>query len=352
MPKLHDDNETPKPSEAPSIRLAHVPGAQGDNNLLGQRGVEILPAESRPALLVSFFYIEPFLLNKARYAYRDWSLDSGAFSAHNSGVVIDLQEYIDCCHRLMEEDPTLVEIFALDVIGDWKATLKNTEEMWRQGIPAIPTFHYGEPWDYLKGIAKDYPKIAFGGCVGRRDKDKFAGQSFSRVWPCKVHGFGFGSEKSIMSLPFHSVDATNWEIGPCKYGRWASFGKIGGAKISVRGSKQNLRAEVEYYLELERRARERWRKEMAKLEEDRSPTVRLAMTNDGGQHQVRLQPGLKREGGKLVAPEDPPAVRLAVGCQEMTHQGGFIDKALTSPTVKLAHKESGREGGKGLDEQK
>lgn len=273
----------------PIVRLAHVPGAQGDNNLMGRNGVERLPAEVRPALLVSYVYLGPFLANKHRYAYRDWVMDSGAFSAFASGTEINLQDYIDCCKKLLVEDSTLTEVFALDVIGDWKASVKNAEEMWRQGIPAIPCFHYGEPWELLKGLAKDYPKIALGGCVGRRDKDEFAAQCFARVWPCKIHGFGFGGEKSILGLPYHSVDATNWETGPCRYGRWNAFGGGNasaktGRGLSLRGSAQNLRAEVEWYLELERKAREKWKKEMAKLEEipRKYPSVRLVSVSEQG----------------------------------------------------------------------
>lgn len=263
-----------KSPESPSIKLAHVPGAQGDNNLIGQRGVEQLPDGSRPALLVSYVYLKPFLENQHRYAYRDWVMDSGAFSAHASGVEIKLQDYIDTCKRLMESDPTLTEIFALDVIGDHDATLQNVEEMWAQGVPAIPTFHYGEPWHVLTHLAAHYPKIAIGGCVGKRDKDVFAGQCFARVWPKRIHGFGFGAEKSIMMYPWHSVDATNWETGPCAFGRWNAFG----GSLSVRGSKQNLRVEVEWYLELERRARDRWKKEMNLLESlEPAPTLRLVV---------------------------------------------------------------------------
>ena len=58
-----------------------------------------------------------------------------------------------------------------------------------------------------------------------------------------------------MALPWDSVDATNWELGPCKFGQWRSFGKM-----SVRGSNQNLRSEVEYYLKLERKARSKFGK--------------------------------------------------------------------------------------------
>jgi len=244
------------------LRLSHQPKSQCDNVLQGARGVKKLPDDMKPALLVSFVYLQPFLEKQSKCQYRDWVLDSGAFSAHNSGKEIKLQDYIDCCKRLMDSDQTLTEVYSLDVIGDWKASLKNTEEMWRQGVPAIPCYHYGEPWDVLKGMAKDYPKIALGGVAMKwAVKNKFAEQCFARVWPKRIHGFGYGSEKSIMALPWDSVDATNWEIGPCKYGQWRSFGKM-----SIRGSKQNLRAEVEYYLKLERKARNKFGAALSKLE--------------------------------------------------------------------------------------
>jgi len=262
---------------APSIKLAHVYGAQGDNNLIGRNGVKQLEGESKPALLISYFYLKGFLENQSKYAYRDWVMDSGAFSAANSGKEIVLQDYIDCCKRLMSEDPTLTEIYALDVIGDPDASLANCEEMWRQGVQAIPTFHYGSDWDALMHIAAKYPKIAIGGCVGKRDKEVFAAQCFARVWPKKMHGFNFASEKAVMGHPWHSVDSTDWETKPCKFGHWRSFGSDGGTKyVNWRGSSQNLRAEVEWYLELERRARIRWKKEMALLEEI-SPSVPLSV---------------------------------------------------------------------------
>jgi hypothetical protein len=250
-------------ARAPEVRLAHVPGAQGDNVLLGQRGVEQLPEESLPALLVSFFYLPGFLKVKDEWAYRDWAMDSGAFSAKNSGKEIDLDAYITKCKELRESDPKLTEIFALDVIGDWRASEENTKKMWAAGIEAIPCFHIGEPWDVLKGLAKDYPKIALGGVALVRGKRKvdWLTECFSRVWPKKIHGFGCSGRELIMSLPFHSVDATNWELAPCKFGNWHSFGEL-----SVRGSTQNLRAEVEYFLNLERDARSRWQNEMALLE--------------------------------------------------------------------------------------
>lgn len=277
--------------EPPTVRLAHCPGAQGDNVLLGQKGVEILPDELAPALLVSYVYLEPFLKNRHRYSYRDWALDSGAFSAHNSGTTISLEEYIEKCLELRKTDPTLTDIFSLDVIGDHRASLKNTAKMWDAGVDAIPTFHVGSPTKALLDMAKEFPKIALGGAVGFHQKLDWAKQCFARIWPKPIHGLGFSGERAILSLPWHSVDATNWEIAPCKFGNWKSFGKM-----SVRGSDQNLRAEVEWYLKLEQRARERWAAQMKELE-GMGPSVRLAISINRGAKD-RIADAMPKKGAK------------------------------------------------------
>lgn len=262
------------------VRLAHC--GPPDSLAAGLAPTDL----GKPALLVSYVYLRPFLANRHRYAYRDWALDSGAFSAHNSGRAIELDKYVETCRELLATDPTLVEVYSLDVIGDWKASLRNCRRMWEAGIEAIPCYHVGEPEHVLIQLAKDYPKVALGGAVGFHSKDRWAAQCFARVWPKAVHGFGFGAERSILALPWHSVDATNWEIGPCKYGRWQSFGRM-----SVRGSRQNLRAEVEWYLRLEKKARAKWRKQM-ELIGQAGVTVRLAESNAAtvGRRREALQP--------------------------------------------------------------
>ena len=288
----HCDETLSNPGK-PDLRLAVSPVSGGANSvehhvtvLKGERGIEQLEHYNRPALLVSYVYLEPFLKNQHRYAYRDWVLDSGAFSAHNSGTVISLEAYIEKCLELLSSDPTLTEVFALDVIGDHKASLHNCERMWEAGVPAIPCYHINEPVEALLHLAKEYPKIALGGVARQKRgvKLEFAKQCFSRVWPKKIHGFGFADQNCLLALPFHSTDATNWELGPCAFGRWISYGKL-----SVRGSRQNLRAEVEWYLRLEARCRRRWKKEMALLEElesVESPVIRLAAQQSSDQ-QIR-----------------------------------------------------------------
>ena len=263
---------------------------------------KLLNSLEAPALLISFYFLEPFLLNQPHYHYRDWAMDSGAFSAHNIGATIDLQEYIECCQKLLKEDKTLTEVFALDVIGNHKKSLKNCEKMWEAGVEAIPTYHIGEPESALKYIAKHYPKIALGGVARLKGKVKgeFAKQCFARVWPKKIHGFGFGTEEHVMMLPWHSTDSTNWELGPCGFGRWAAFGRM-----TVRGSTQNLRAEVEWHLRLERKARRRWEKEMSLLDNDKH-VLRLAL--GGNTSKETGDKGCVRRRALMKKPD----IRLAV----------------------------------------
>lgn len=224
----------------------------------GKRVAQALPPNMRPpALLVSFAYLREFLRVRHLMHFRDWSMDSGAFSAYQLGININLDEYIETCKVLRATDPQLVEVFSLDVIGDWKASLRNTEKMWAAGVPSIPTFHLREPEHVLLTMAREYPKVALGGGAHYRRKDIWAEQCFARIWPHRIHGLAYGSEKSIMLLPWESVDATNWEIGPTKFGSWKTYGNL-----SVRGEALNLRVEVDHYLAVEDKARVRWAKEM------------------------------------------------------------------------------------------
>lgn len=250
-------------------------------------GVKRPPEKYAPSLLLSYHYYHNCSEVIKDYQYRDWVLDSGAFSAMNSGTSISLEKYILFCKDILASDTPPIEIFALDVIGDAAASLRNTEKMWEAGIQAIPTYHIGEPKSYLTHVAKAYPKIALGGVARIKGavKHNWAKECFARVWPKKVHGFGYGTEKDVLGLPWHSTDSTNWELGPCAFGRWKSYagGSKTGIKLNVRGSRQNLRGEVEWYLDLEERARNKWRPQMEELGADagNDPKVRLAIIGSG-----------------------------------------------------------------------
>lgn len=196
---------------------------------------------------------------------RDWVMDSGAFTAHTLGVTIDHQEFIDVAKQRVAEDPTLAEVFGLDVIGDWRAGLRNYEEEWKQGLRSIPTYHVGEPVDVLMTLARDYPKIALGGAVGYSKKDEWASQCMARVWPKKVHGLGFGGARSLLKIPFHSVDSSNGTVC-ARFGWWQAFGKDDGWSDFQAGRARDYAPEMDYMLGLEDRVRHRWEPEMRLLD--------------------------------------------------------------------------------------
>jgi hypothetical protein len=227
---------------------------------------EALTKEPSPALLVSYAYWKSFESNRHVVRFTDYSLDSGAYTAWTSGLVIDVEEYADHCERLIATDPQCVEVFSLDVIGDWKSSMKNTEYLWARGIPAVPVYHRDDPEDMLHVLAKEYPKISLGGAVGLRPKAKKAwmAQCFARVYPKRIHGLGVVTRDILFSLPFDSVDASSWIQGPERFGSWVYLnGKASQTKIHYRDHKEDLvRCEVEYYMRLQNQLENYWAKDL------------------------------------------------------------------------------------------
>ena len=180
-----------------------------------------------PALLVSYFYWKGFVRQRSRYGFRDYALDSGAFSAMNSGKTIDLVQYTEDAGELLRTDPQCVEAVAL-------------------GVPVTPCFHVGSPWHELRALVQQYPKVNIGqiACLARQPAKlaEALDAVFAHTWqaaggPYPLHGLGCLGERVLMQYPFDSVDGSSWELGPCCFGRWMSYGqqtrKTSG--MSVRG---------------------------------------------------------------------------------------------------------------------
>lgn len=217
-----------------------------------------------PAALLSYVYFDMLEDLLATGKFRYWVLDSGAFTAHQKGKPIQVQDYIEFCHKVLAGPNPPKEVYSLDVIGDWQETAKNTEAMWDAGIKAIPTYHIGEPADALISMAKRYPKIALGGVAGMGKRAvPFFKQCFARVWPKPMHAFGVHSEEVLMSFPFHSADATNWQLGPTRFGSWKCYGDF---RPEVR-SGFHLRPQVDLFLEMERKLKAKWRGELARFKD-------------------------------------------------------------------------------------
>lgn len=270
-----------------------------------------------PAILVSYVYLEPFLKFKHRYHYRDWCMDSGAYSAWNSGKKIDIDKYVDTCLEIRSKDKTLSDIIALDVINDGKTSkmetakqsLKNALHMKERGVEAIPVFHFGEDYGILAEYCAAFDKVGlscrFGELVD--DSIKFYDQCFARSWPKRFHSFGWMEDFVAVKWPFHSLDSASWRLQPSAFGYWRKFGRL-----SSRGA-QDLRSQIKYYLSLEAKVQIRWEAQMSELSDSNAPTLRLATSGDTGSVRAFNHANLEDKNGEVLRLETVRTTSLRTG---------------------------------------
>lgn len=185
------------------------------------------PADEPLDLLVAYPYLDKFLKHRHKFNVRRWILDSGAFSAFNSGKVIDLKSY---CRDIAALHGDVAEYFALDVIGDYKKGIDNYHFMLSEGLSPMPVYHPGEPWSVLNEFKKTAYKLAVGsgmelsktGATVRGGGSDYVAQVFSRVWPMRIHGLALSRASMMDKFPFDSVDSTTWIIMP-GYGRYLTY---------------------------------------------------------------------------------------------------------------------------------
>ena len=152
-------------------------------------------------------------------------LDSGAFSAHTTGVTIRLEDYA----RYVKEHNDFVDFASvLDAIGDPMETWHNFQRLNALGVPTLPCFHYGEDERWLIHYIENFDFITIGGMVGKRYG--ILKSWLDGIWHnyltddsgrprVKVHGFGLTSARLMLRYPWFSVDSTSWV-------RLAAFGGL------------------------------------------------------------------------------------------------------------------------------
>lgn len=221
-------------------------------------------------ILVSFAYLDHWRKEASMCPAARLMLDSGAFTSHTRGDVID--------HDALIAEATSgrwTEAIGLDVIGDWRASEANADRE-HALVPGrmIPTFHLGDPWELLAKYVARSGKVAIGGMVGAPLLLvlRFLEQVFARAWPHRLHSFGRIDEKILTRFPFESADSSNWLIGVVRFGGHAM--RKGGRTTGVRvpGSRGNISMGVAGVLswmdamyQRERRLREFWSRELSSL---------------------------------------------------------------------------------------
>lgn len=139
-------------------------------------------------------------------------IDSGAYSAWNSGAEIVLDEYCDACR---EYESKGWKYFQLDVIGDQKKTLDNYDYMISKGLTPIPVFTRGGNLQDLKQI-KDAQLIGLGSGVRTKGQGayiKWFLMQEKEIKNTQLHLFGYNNLKTVFTNKIYSIDSTSWAQG-------------------------------------------------------------------------------------------------------------------------------------------
>lgn len=146
-------------------------------------------------------------------------LDSGAFTAHNSGRVITVDEY---CNFLDSLPVKPWRYIALDSIGNEQKTKQNYKAMLAKGYSPVPVYTQGADWDDIEYYYSTSDFICFGGLVGKKGSsvvlnaiDKFLTIANGR----KSHLLGYTSIPYLKKFKPYSCDSSSWLAG-------ARFGSV------------------------------------------------------------------------------------------------------------------------------
>ncbi len=220
---------------------------------------------------VNFLVALPYLRGYAKEAFEfgyeptRTMLDSGAFSAWNSGESIDIDELAYESRR-----PEWTESVSLDVIGDWRGSKANAIKMRALGSPAMPVFHVGDPWELLDFYCKHWPKVGLGGMVKQNPTgvNAWLDRVFARAWPHRFHAFGQTKRSVLFSYPFHSADSSSWQQASLAFSSSVRVrNALAGAPrgLTARQLVPALRYSLEHMADLASRLRVHWARELAPL---------------------------------------------------------------------------------------
>jgi hypothetical protein len=180
-----------------------------------------------PGVLVSYHYLRRGRFTSVRsldnlfkvYGQTPVVLDSGAFSARQSGASVPLMEFGKFIRR---EGHRFHWVASLDVIGNPQVSMTNWRLL-RRYHPVVPTIHAGTDLDFLRYyIGEGVDRVAFGGMVGESGFRQLArNTSEIRAWlddaflllvnqpQIQVHAFGLTNREVLDPYPWHTADSTS-----------------------------------------------------------------------------------------------------------------------------------------------
>lgn len=139
-------------------------------------------------------------------------IDSGAFSAHNAGVVVTLKGY----HTFLRSLPFApYGYFALDVIGDAERSDANYQRSLDAGFSPWPVYTFGAPEADLERLIHTAPRVGLGGLVAGNRGQMGQLKSYiqwvaQRVPMSKTHVLGVASPGLARAHRPASLDSAYW----------------------------------------------------------------------------------------------------------------------------------------------
>lgn len=174
------------------------------------------PWPEQPRVLASYAYVDGWGKEIDAYKNIDLIVDSGAFTAYTTGNTINIANYIAW---LKDHHTYITAAFNLDVIGDAAASARNyirIQEAVGDTIDIVPVWHITSPAAELERISATSDYVAIGGVANLSSKGPklmphlVRAHRIARDHGTALHGLGVTGIKTMMGLPWYSVDSNSW----------------------------------------------------------------------------------------------------------------------------------------------
>lgn len=166
-------------------------------------------------LMSYHYYPKPESFKTLAAAGLDILLDSGAYSAYNSGDPVDIDEY---CRFCQEVEPFVDGYFQLDELYDVEKTRERLAYMrGKYGLDPIPVWQAKGPrWDDIDEWASKTDWVAIGGMVNQSNHRRSEGFKYKRAAgfmeripeDTRVHMLGETSEDVLGVMKPYSADSS------------------------------------------------------------------------------------------------------------------------------------------------
>ncbi len=150
-------------------------------------------------------------------------IDSGAFTAYQTGKEITIDQYIEACKRYFHG--RVWQYIMLDKIKNPAGTRMHLKKMYEAGLTPMPVWVVGMEESEVKDLVAYNPHICVAGGVG--SGDDFAHYRYQAAFrasekTAKIHSLGFLRWPDVFRLPLFSGDSSTYSNGS----RWGVFARF------------------------------------------------------------------------------------------------------------------------------